>query len=174
MTLTSCCCLSGDGYQPLIGLQDIKKLQHLTEDAVRDILRSANRDSDLKIVSMGQLTDMSGTNDAFNSSICSLEVSEPMPLPDTLYPSLPQVTASLTSGDTKGTESQEANGSVPAGDGDKGATEQNQKNFHFVIKSPPKASFIKAMHKLTKPFLNEVTWYLVSMDREMVIECSNV
>ena len=78
MTPTSCYCLSGDGYQPLIGLQDIKKLQHLTEDAVRDILRSAHRDSDLKIVSMGQLTDMSGTNDAFNSSICSLEVSEPL------------------------------------------------------------------------------------------------
>ena len=78
MILTSCCCLPGDGYQPLIGLQDIKKLQHLTEDAVRDILRSAHRDSDLKIVSMGQLTDMSGTNDAFNSSICSLEVSEPL------------------------------------------------------------------------------------------------
>ena len=167
MTLTSLCCLPGDGYQPLIGLQDIKKLQHLTEDAVRDILRSANRDSDLKIVSMGQLTDMSGTNDAFNSSICSLEVSEPMPETFYLCPSLSQVTASLTSGDTKGTESQEANGH-------KGATEQNQKTFHFVIKSPPKASFIKAMHKLTKPFLNEVTWYLVSMDREMVIECSNV
>ena len=66
----------GEGYQPLIGLQDIKKLQHLTEDAVRDILRSAYRDSDLKIVNMGQLTDMSGTNDAFNSSICSLEVIE--------------------------------------------------------------------------------------------------
>ena len=49
----------GEGYQPLIGLQDIKKLQHLTEDAVRDILRSAYRDSDLKIVNMGQLTDMS-------------------------------------------------------------------------------------------------------------------
>ena len=78
MSPTSCYCLSGDGYQPLIGLQDIKKLQHLTEDAVRDILRSAHRDSDLKIVSMGQLTDMSGTNDAFNSSICSLEVSEPL------------------------------------------------------------------------------------------------
>lgn len=140
------CVPMGDGYQPLIGLQDIKKLQHLTEDAVRDILRSANRDSDLKIVSMGQLTDMSGTNDAFNSSICSLEV-----------------TASLTSGDTKGTESQEANGH-------KGATEQNQKTFHFVIKSPPKASFIKAMHKLTKPFLNEVTWYLELLRQVAMLE----
>ena len=90
---------------------------------------------------------------------------------NTLHPSLSQVTASLSSGDNKGTESQEANGSVPAADGDKGATEQNQRTFHFVIKSPPKASFIKAMHKLTKPFLNEVTWYLVSMVREMNVEC---
>ena len=36
-----------------------------------------------------------------------------------------------------------------------------QRTFHFVIKSPPKASFIRMMHKMTKPFLNEVTWYLV-------------
>ena len=63
-----------EGYQPLIGLQDITSLKHLTEEAVRDILRSCYRDSELKIVNMGQLTDMSGTNDAFNSSICSLEV----------------------------------------------------------------------------------------------------
>ena len=41
---------------------------------MRDILRASTGDSGLKIVSMGQLTDMSGTNDAFNSSICSLEV----------------------------------------------------------------------------------------------------
>ena len=65
---------SDEGYQPLVGLQDIKNLKHLTQDAVRDILRSSTRDHDLKIVTMGQLTDMSGTNDAFNSSICSLEV----------------------------------------------------------------------------------------------------
>ena len=69
------CIVAGEGYQPLVGLQDIRNLKHLTEDAVRDILRSTYRDSELKIVNMGQLTDMSGTNDAFNSSICSLEVS---------------------------------------------------------------------------------------------------
>ena len=72
----------------------------------------------------------------------------------------------MTAGDTKGTEPQEANGSVPGSDGDQEAAEKNQKTFHFVIKSPPKASFIKAMHKLTKPFLNEVTWYSVSIDTE--------
>lgn len=160
------CCAPGDGYQPLIGLQDIKKLQHLTEDAVRDILRSAYRDSDLKIVTMGQLTDMSGTNDAFNSSICSLEVSQALYQTCPIYHNLPKVTASMTSGDIKVSESQEANGSVPGSDGNQEAAEQNQKTFHFVIKSPPKASFIKAMHKLTKPFLNEVTWYIVSIDTE--------
>ena len=32
------------------------------------------RDDSLTIKSMGELTDMSGTNDAFNSSICSLQV----------------------------------------------------------------------------------------------------
>ena len=58
----------------MVGLQDIKTIIQLNEEAVRDILRSSTRDSELKIVTMGQLNDMSGTNDAFNSSICSLEV----------------------------------------------------------------------------------------------------
>ena len=31
--------------------------------------------------------------------------------------------------------------------------------FHFVIKSPPKSSFIRMMHKFSRPFFNEVTWY---------------
>jgi len=142
MTSLLCCNMTecvpmGEGYQPLVGLQDIRNLKHLTEDAVRDILRSTYRDSELKIVNMGQLTDMSGTNDAFNSSICSLEV-----------------TASLSA--KAGQADQATNGAA----GDSGVQEQNLKTFHFVIKSPPKASFIKAMHKLTKPFLNEVTWYM--------------
>ena len=68
------CLAMGEGYQPLVGLQDIKTIIQLNEEAVRDILRSSTRDSELKIVTMGQLNDMSGTNDAFNSSICSLEV----------------------------------------------------------------------------------------------------
>ena len=33
------------------------------------------RDESITIIKFGKLTDMSGTNDAFNSSICSLEVS---------------------------------------------------------------------------------------------------
>ena len=72
---------SGEGYQPLVGLQDIKTIKQLSQEAVRDILRASTQDPELKIVSMGQLTDMSGTNDAFNSSICSLEVREEV-LPD--------------------------------------------------------------------------------------------
>jgi hypothetical protein len=131
------CMAMGEGYQPLVGLQDIKTIVHLNQEAVRDILRASTRDSELQIVTMGQLTDMSGTNDAFNSSICSLEV-----------------TASLASGKDD-EEASTANGS-----GDSSVATQKQKTFHFVIKSPPKATFIKMMHKMTKPFLNEVTWYL--------------
>ena len=75
-----------------------------------------------------------------------------------------QVTVSM--GNSKTTEATVANGSAGAGNGDNntdnGVADQNIKTFHFVIKSPPKASFIKAMHKITKPFLNEVTWYMVS------------
>jgi len=153
MTTVSLCsgmaeCLAmGEGYQPLVGLQDIKTIIQLNEEAVRDILRSSTRDSELKIVTMGQLNDMSGTNDAFNSSICSLEV-----------------TASLTEKkeeNEKGQEPDKPNGNV-TGNGDTAVAVvgQEQRTFHFVIKSPPKASFIKMMHKMTKPFLNEVTWYL--------------
>jgi len=137
------CMAMGEGYQPLVGLQDIKTIQQLNQEAVRDILRASTRDSQLQIVTMGQLTDMSGTNDAFNSSICSLEV-----------------TASLSKiKEEDGEDTKQANGNL-SGSGDNSVTSQNQRTFHFVIKSPPKATFIKMMHKMTKPFLNEVTWYL--------------
>ena len=163
------CIVAGEGYQPLVGLQDIRNLKHLTEDAVRDILRSTYRDSELKIVNMGQLTDMSGTNDAFNSSICSLEVMNTilMAILKLRTPAIvcPQVTASLSA--KAGEADQATNGAA----GDSGVQEQNLKTFHFVIKSPPKASFIKAMHKLTKPFLNEVTWYMVRFSNLFRIEC---
>ena len=132
----------GEGYQPLVGLQDIKTIKQLSQETVRDILRASQRDSGLKIVTMGQLTDMSGTNDAFNSSICSLEV-----------------TASIGGqGDVEEEEKQASNGGSKVG---KGSDSTGQKTFHFVIKSPPNQAFIRLMHKLTKPFLNEVTWYLV-------------
>ena len=154
----------GDGYQPLVGLQDIKSIVQLNQEAVRDILRSSTRDSELSIVNMGQLTDMSGTNDAFNSSICSLEVRY-FTDDSGNFTEVFQVTASLTSkkeeNENKDEGPDKPNGNV-AGNGDTAVTAQNQRTFHFVIKSPPKASFIKMMHKMTKPFLNEVTWYLVS------------
>jgi hypothetical protein len=54
--------------------QDIRSLRDLTPDSVRDILRASLRDPTLTLTNMGSLQDMSGTNDAFNSSICSLEV----------------------------------------------------------------------------------------------------
>ena len=72
--MADCMAMGDTAYQPLVGLQDIKAIKQLNQEAVRDILRASTRDSELQIVTMGQLTDMSGTNDAFNSSICSLEV----------------------------------------------------------------------------------------------------
>ena len=117
-------------YQQLAGLQDIKTLVHLNHEAIRDILRAKTGNQELTLDTVGELEDMSGTNDAFNSSICSMEVTANM------------VGEKSSSGDNP--------------------EEGNKKKFHFVIKSPPKSSFIKMTHKITKPFLNEVTWYLVS------------
>ena len=118
-------------YQQLAGLQDIKTLVHLNNEAIRDILRAKTGNQELTLDWTGELEDMSGTNDAFNSSICSLEISANL------------VGEKTTSSDK--------------------SDEDNKKKFAFVIKSPPKSSFIKMMHKITKPFLNEVTWYLVSL-----------
>ena len=129
MSLSRITTLLQGQYQQLAGLQDIKTLVHLNHDAIRDILRAKTGNQELTLDNVGELEDMSGTNDAFNSSICSMEV-----------------TANMV--------------------GEKSADnleEGNKKKFHFVIKSPPKSSFIKMMHKITKPFLNEVTWYLVSL-----------
>lgn len=61
-------------YEPLKGLLDLRTTRDLTEDGVRDILRRFTRDHGLEVVSMGALEDMSGLNDAFNSSICSMKV----------------------------------------------------------------------------------------------------
>jgi len=126
------CLQLGDStpYQPIQGLQDIKTLADLKQDNVRDILRASTGDCDLVVDSMGELEDMSGLNDAFNSSICSLKV-----------------TASFSQQSSSGEDSSEL-------------SEKVTKTFDFVIKSPPKASFIRLMHKITKPFYNEVTWYL--------------
>jgi len=161
------------GYHKLTSLQDIKHLQHLTSDNVRDILRTSLRDSSLEIVELGELKDMSGTNDAFNSSICSL-----------------QVKASLSkdekgkSGDTADTDNKDpsSTGDQPeqpsssvSGDDLKAVAassgeQQQHRTFDMVVKSPPKASFMRLMHKITKPFLNEVTWYLDMMKQVELVE----
>jgi hypothetical protein len=61
-------------YEYLKSLSDIQNIRDLTEDAVRDILRSKTNDHGLEVTEMGGITDMSGLNDAFNSTICSLKV----------------------------------------------------------------------------------------------------
>lgn len=105
---------SGNKYEPLRSLSDLRTTHDLTEDGVRHILRRYTRDFALEIVSMGNLEDMSGLNDAFNSCICSMDV-----------------TARLSGAD-------------------------KDQEFHFVIKSPPQSSFIRQMHKFSRPFFNEV------------------
>lgn len=131
---------SGQQYQPLVGLQDIRGLSDLSHEAIRDVLRAKTGDQSLVLEVVGQLEDMSGTNDAFNSSICSMEV-----------------TARVKDRNSDGTEAEGEAKKVP---------------FYFVIKSPPKFSFIKMMHKITKPFLNEVTWYLDLLGQMALVESS--
>jgi hypothetical protein len=126
---------SSHHYQQLVGLQDIKSLVHLNHDAIRDILRSKTGHQELTLASVGPLEDMSGTNDAFNSSICSMEL-----------------VANISEKNKDSTEA------------------EDKKPFSFVIKSPPKLSFIKLMHKITKPFLNEVTWYLDLLGQMSLLE----
>ena len=61
-------------YEYLKSLSDIQSIRDLNEDAVRDILRNHSNDHGLEMVEMGGINDMSGLNDAFNSTICSLKV----------------------------------------------------------------------------------------------------
>lgn len=46
----------------------------------------------------------------------------------------------------------------PGGNG--GFSETEEKEFYFVVKCPPTSQFIQFAHKFTKPFCNEVSWYL--------------
>ena len=64
---------STQSYQPLRSLGDVSTVRDLNRESVRDILRHATSDHSLEIVEMGDLEDMSGLNDAFNSTICSLK-----------------------------------------------------------------------------------------------------
>nr|ALS04370.1 juvenile hormone-inducible [Acartia pacifica] len=160
-------------YQKLASLQDIKNLSDLTKNNVRDILRASLRNSDLEIVELGELKDMSGTNDAFNSSICSLQVK--VRLGSSSSTKKPEAPSTESSSDATQATSETA---AASGDNESSpepaakptstedAKEENTavaeefRTFDLVVKVPPKASFMRLMHKLTKPFLNEVTWYL--------------
>jgi len=64
---------STQSYQPLRSLSEVTNVRDLNKDTVRDMLRQATSDHSLELVEMGQLEDMSGLNDAFNSTICSLK-----------------------------------------------------------------------------------------------------
>jgi len=139
---------SGD-YEKLTSLQDIKNLRDLKIDNVRDILRSSFRDSSLEIVELGELKDMSGTNDAFNSCICSLQVTVRFGKKET---------SSKVEDPSNTNDAHEPNSVGEDNPGNDNKTET--RTLDLVVKSPPKASFMRLMHKLTKPFLNEVTWYL--------------
>eukprot|EP00088_Acartia_fossae_P053655 TRINITY_DN6120_c0_g1_i4.p1 TRINITY_DN6120_c0_g1~~TRINITY_DN6120_c0_g1_i4.p1 ORF type:complete len:530 (-),score=152.55 TRINITY_DN6120_c0_g1_i4:450-2039(-) len=173
----------GAVYQKLSSLQDIKNLRDLSTDNVRDILRSSLRDSSVEIVSVGELKDMSGTNDAFNSSICSLQVKakllkskEPAAAATTTDPSnnVPSNNDKDESSDG-GTTAVAADSTAVVGgeDNDKTAAAAGtweERTFDLVVKSPPKASFMRLMHRMTKPFLNEVTWYLDMINQIQYVE----
>ena len=45
-----------------------------------------------------------------------------------------------------------------------------EKEFNFVIKSPPKTTFMKQLHKLSRPFFNEVSFYLELMHQLTLAE----
>ncbi len=45
-----------------------------------------------------------------------------------------------------------------------------EKEFNFVIKSPPKTTFIRQVHKLSRPFFNEVSFYLELMHQLSLAE----
>ena len=107
-------------------LSCIKTTRDLDRDSIRDVLRRHTEDDSLEIISLSTLEDMSGMNDAFNSSICSLSC-----------------VAKYRRKADKETDN------TPI-----------EEEFNFVVKCPPTAKFIQFAHKFTKPFCNEVSWYL--------------
>lgn len=165
-------------YHQLKGLQDIRSLRDLTPDSVRDILRASLRDPTLTVTTMGSLQDMSGTNDAFNSSICSLEVTvsterkagakrstqdEPPGGGESNH--APNGSTEPHNPSSPAKESTQLLAGQPPGDDNR-----ESRTLNFVIKAPPKASFIKMIHKMSKPFLNEVTWYLELLKQIELLE----
>ena len=117
-----------------VALSDIKSIKDLGENSVREILRKYTDDNSLEIVSIGELEDMSGMNDAFNSCICSLRCV-------------------VRFQETKGKQNITDNGITDS-------PPTIEKEFNFVVKCPPKSNFIQFAHKFTKPFCNEVSWYV--------------
>ena len=119
-----------------IALADIKTTRDLDIKSVCKILRKYTGDNSLEIVSMGPLEDMSGMNDAFNSSICSLSC----------IATFNRDKASPIA--------------IPLQETDSAGSNIVQKEFNFVVKCPPTSKFIQFAHKFTKPFCNEVSWYI--------------
>ena len=116
-----------------VSLSHVKTTKDLDQNSIRDMLRNHTGDDLLEIVSISQLEDMSGNNDAFNSSICSLSC-----------------VAKFKEKDKDGKMSQPQDSNDVA----------IERMFDFVVKCPPTAKLIQFAHKFTKPFCNEVSWYL--------------
>ena len=114
-------------------LSNIKTTRDLDQNSIRNVLRKHTGDDSLEIVSLSPLEDMSGMNDAFNSSICSLSC----------------VAKYRKKSDTRSPISEQESDNTP-----------QEEEFNFVVKCPPTAKFIQFAHKFTKPFCNEVSWYL--------------
>ena len=119
-----------------VALPDVRTIDNLDQTSIRDMLRKHTGDKSLEIVSIGPLKDMSGMNDAFNSSICSL---------------------SCIAAFNRDKASPIA---IPLQETDSAGPNIVQKEFNFVVKCPPTSKFIQFAHKFTKPFCNEVSWYI--------------
>ena len=115
---TSLQCL--DSKQNGSDLSYIKTTRDLDQNSIRNILRKHTGDDLLEIVSLSPLEDMSGMNDAFNSSICSLSC----------------VAKYRKKSDNQG----------PNGESELGNTPEEEE-FNFVVKCPPTAKFIQFAHK---------------------------
>eukprot|EP00094_Tigriopus_californicus_P005881 TCALIF_05667-PA protein Name:"Protein of unknown function" AED:0.29 eAED:0.29 QI:0/0.66/0.5/0.75/0.33/0.25/4/114/526 len=141
-------------YEYLKSLSDIQSIRDLSEDAVRDILRQHTCDHGLEVLEMGAIEDMSGLNDAFNSTICALRIKAKFSAFSKPAAAATTKTTTSNSGDSSGSDM------MPKVVQDSANQEKTEEEFHFVIKSPPKMSFIRQVHKLSRPFFNEVSWYL--------------
>ena len=117
-----------------IPLSEVISIKDLDQNSIRDMLRRHTGDDLLKIVSIGPLKDMSGMNDAFNSCICSLHC-------------IAEFNDSKKSKSAIVSDESTSNTAI-------------KKEFNFVVKSPPTSSMMQLAHKFTKPFCNEVSWYI--------------